>query len=140
MSSSHPDPNVADIPTTPGPSQSLEAIYPFDARGVAKRFRHAAIFGALLFRQHVWKLLFGHAFVLPDRVWTILAVRWGIFFIFMAGINEAIRLTQTTDFWVNSRLFIGFPLVFLFMMANLPITLKNIGKENAPAPEAGGAR
>lgn len=24
-----------------------EAIYPFDARGVAKHFRHAAIFGAL---------------------------------------------------------------------------------------------
>lgn len=24
-----------------------ENIYPFDARGVAKRFRHAAIFGAL---------------------------------------------------------------------------------------------
>ncbi|NDP40756.1 MAG: DUF2249 domain-containing protein, partial [Rhodoferax sp.] len=24
-----------------------EAIYPFDARGVAKRFRHAAVFGAL---------------------------------------------------------------------------------------------
>ncbi|MBK9245564.1 MAG: DUF2249 domain-containing protein [Burkholderiales bacterium] len=24
-----------------------EAIYPFDARGIAKRFRHAAIFGAL---------------------------------------------------------------------------------------------
>jgi len=26
---------------------SPDAIYPFDARGVAKRFRHAAIFGAL---------------------------------------------------------------------------------------------
>ena len=24
-----------------------EAVYPFDARGVARRFRHAAIFGAL---------------------------------------------------------------------------------------------
>ncbi|HQR04092.1 MAG: DUF2249 domain-containing protein [Proteobacteria bacterium] len=24
-----------------------DAIYPFDARGIAKRFRHAAIFGAL---------------------------------------------------------------------------------------------
>jgi uncharacterized protein (DUF2249 family) len=24
-----------------------EAIYPFDARGIAKRFRHAALFGAL---------------------------------------------------------------------------------------------
>ncbi len=26
---------------------AVDAIYPFDARGVAKRFRHAAIFGAL---------------------------------------------------------------------------------------------
>ncbi|HJW10807.1 MAG TPA: DUF2249 domain-containing protein [Albitalea sp.] len=26
---------------------SADAVYPFDARGVAKRFRHAAIFGAL---------------------------------------------------------------------------------------------
>ena len=26
---------------------SADAVYPFDARGIAKRFRHAAIFGAL---------------------------------------------------------------------------------------------
>ena len=26
---------------------SPDSIYPFDARGIAKRFRHAAIFGAL---------------------------------------------------------------------------------------------
>lgn len=26
---------------------TADAVYPFDARGVAKRFRHAAIFGAL---------------------------------------------------------------------------------------------
>lgn len=26
---------------------AAEGVYPFDARGVAKRFRHAAIFGAL---------------------------------------------------------------------------------------------
>jgi uncharacterized protein (DUF2249 family) len=25
----------------------IDAVHPFDARGVAKRFRHAAIFGAL---------------------------------------------------------------------------------------------
>ena len=33
---------------------SPDMRYPFDARGVAKRFRHAAIFGALdhLFRDH----------------------------------------------------------------------------------------
>ena len=32
--------HTSDRPTS-------EAIYPFGARGVAKRFRHAAIFGAL---------------------------------------------------------------------------------------------
>jgi uncharacterized protein (DUF2249 family) len=26
---------------------SPDALYPFDARGIAKRFRHAAVFGAL---------------------------------------------------------------------------------------------
>ena len=26
---------------------NAEGVYPFDARGIAKRFRHAAIFGAL---------------------------------------------------------------------------------------------
>jgi uncharacterized protein (DUF2249 family) len=33
----------------PGPHLHLQAdqLYPFDARGIAKRFRHAAIFGAL---------------------------------------------------------------------------------------------
>jgi intracellular septation protein len=91
-------------------------------------FYSAAIFGAMAIRQNVWKLLFSHAFVLPDRVWKTLAVRWGLFFIFMGALNEAIRLTQSTEFWVNSRLFIGFPLVALFMLLNLPITLKNVGK------------
>lgn len=91
-------------------------------------FYSAAIFGALAFGQNVWKLLFAHAFALPDRVWKVLAIRWGVFFVFMGGLNEFIRLTQTTEFWVNSRLFIGFPLVALFMLINLPITLKNAGK------------
>lgn len=27
--------------------QQADQLYPFDARGIAKRFRHAAIFGAL---------------------------------------------------------------------------------------------
>jgi uncharacterized protein (DUF2249 family) len=33
--------------STPHLHLSPDWIYPFDARGIAKRFRHAAIFGAL---------------------------------------------------------------------------------------------
>lgn len=101
-------------------------------------FYAAAILISLLFRRNIWKMLLRHAFALPDRVWNILAVRWGLFFIFMAGVNEAIRLTQTTEFWVNSRLFIVYPLLIGFALINLPITMKHIGQtDDAPAdPEA----
>ena len=34
-------------PAQPHVHLSPDRIYPFDARGIAKRFRHAAIFGAL---------------------------------------------------------------------------------------------
>ena len=36
-----------DSISQPHDHRNPEAIYPFDALGVAKRFRHAAIFGAL---------------------------------------------------------------------------------------------
>ena len=65
-------------------------------------FYAVAIFGSLLFGQNVWKLLLQHTFVLPDKVWRILAIRWGLFFIFLAVLNEIIRNTTSTDFWVNS--------------------------------------
>ncbi len=34
-------------PANPHLHLRADSIYPFDARGIAKRFRHAAIFGAL---------------------------------------------------------------------------------------------
>ncbi|MDA8153504.1 MAG: DUF2249 domain-containing protein [Acidithiobacillus sp.] len=38
---------TTNIPPQPHMHLRADATYPFDARGVAKRFRHAAIFGAL---------------------------------------------------------------------------------------------
>lgn len=37
----------ADTPAPADSATPILAIYPFDARAIAKRFRHAAIFGAL---------------------------------------------------------------------------------------------
>ena len=41
---------------------NVDRIYPFDARGIAKRFRHAAIFGALdaLFPGEVMRFVNDH--------------------------------------------------------------------------------
>lgn len=92
-------------------------------------FYSTAIFGSMLVGQNIWKLLFGHAFTLPDKIWAILAVRWGLFFVFMAGLNEFVRLTQSTDFWVNSRFFLVFPLIFGFAMLNAPLMMKHMKTE-----------
>lgn len=99
-------------------------------------FYAGAILGSLAIRQNVWKLLFRHAFTLPDRIWTILAVRWGVFFLFMAVLNEAIRHTQTTEVWVNSRFFLVFPLIFVFALANAPLMMKHMREPTAETPPA----
>ncbi len=41
---------------------NVDRIYPFDARGIAKRFRHAAIFGAIdaLFPGEVMRFVNDH--------------------------------------------------------------------------------
>jgi intracellular septation protein len=105
---------------------------------VVNLFYAAAIFGSMLFGLNVWKMLFRHAFTLPDPIWRTLAIRWGLFFVGMAILNELIWRNTTTEVWVNSRLFVSFPLVFLFAMANVPLTLKYAGRETmeepAPAP------
>lgn len=99
-------------------------------------FYAAAIFGSMLVGHNVWKLLFRHAFTVPDKVWNTLAIRWGLFFLFMAGLNEFIRHTQTTEFWVNSRFFLVFPLILGFALLNAPLMMKHMKDpdEEAEAP------
>ncbi len=95
-------------------------------------FYVSAILFSLLIGQNVWKLLFGHAFDLPDRIWTILALRWSAFFALQAALNEIIRNTQSFEFWLNSRPFIVFPLTILFAVLNTPIVLKHQREAEAP--------
>lgn len=88
-------------------------------------FYAAAITVSVLIKQNVWKLLFRHVFNLPDRIWTVLALRWAALFVFLALLNELVRLTQSTEFWVNSRLFIFTPCVIGFALLNTPLVLKH---------------
>jgi intracellular septation protein len=99
-------------------------------------FYTAAITVSVLIKQNVWKLLFRHVFNLPDRIWTVLALRWAGLFFFLALLNEYVRLTQTTEFWVNSRLFIFTPFVIGFALLNTPLVLKHNREDDAAPQEA----
>jgi intracellular septation protein len=98
---------------------------------IVNGFYAAAIFFSLAIGQNVWKLLFKHVFELPDRIWSTLAVRWGLFFLLMAGLNEIVWRNFDEAFWVNFRFWGVFPLVIAFALANVPITMRWIGRDNA---------
>lgn len=98
-------------------------------------FYVAAILGSLALRQNVWKLLFGHAFTLPDRIWNVLALRWAGFFAFMAALNEVLRHfynyeNGNFDVWLNTRPLVVFPLLLVFAALNTPLVIKHAPNEN----------
>lgn len=93
----------------------------------------AAIFGGLLVGKNIWKMLFSSAFDLPDSVWRILAVRYGVFYVALAILNEAIWRTQTEAFWANFKVVGVIPITMLFIAAQIPITMKYWGKTEAEA-------
>jgi intracellular septation protein len=92
------------------------------------------ILGGLAVKQNVWKMLFQGAFpALPDTVWTMFALRWGVFFIFLAGLNEFIWRNYSEAFWANFKVFGVMPLTFLFMLANMPLLMKHMPKDETKA-------
>lgn len=91
----------------------------------------SVILGGLAVKQNVWKMLFQNAFpALPENVWTTFALRWGIFFIFLAILNEVIWRNFSEAFWANFKVFGVMPLTFLFMLANMPLLMKHMPEED----------
>ena len=51
---------------------------------------------------------------LNDVGWNILTIRWGIFFVVMAILNEIIWRNFSTDFWISFKVFGFLPLTIIF--------------------------
>ena len=58
---------------------------------------------------------------LTETGWKILTLRWGLFFFVLAGLNEIVWRTQTTDFWVTFKVFGIMPLTILFTLSQMPL-------------------
>ena len=63
----------------------------------------AILLGSLAFNKAAFKYLLGSAFNLTDAGWKGLTLRYGLFFLAVAIVNETIWRTQTDDFWVAFR-------------------------------------
>lgn len=74
----------------------------------------AVLLVGLLLRRPLLKPLLGHAWQLTEAGWNALTFRFGVFFLALAGLNELVWRTQSTDFWVNYKVFGTIALIFLF--------------------------
>lgn len=81
----------------------------------------ALLLGGLALRRPLLKHLLGTAWRLDDTGWNKLTLRFGLFFLAMAGLNELVWRTQSTDFWVTYKVFgtIGLILVFTMLQVGL---------------------
>ncbi len=84
----------------------------------------AILLGGLYFGKPMLKYLLSDALQLTDEGWRKLSLRWGLFFIFLAVLNECIWRNFPTDFWVNFKVFGMFTLTMLFTLSQIPLIKK----------------
>ena len=82
------------------------------------------LLGGLVFRTSLLKYVFGDVYKLRPEGWTVLTLRWGLFFFFLAVLNELVWRTQSTDFWVAFKVWATMPLTILFAALQLPVLNK----------------
>ena len=76
----------------------------------------AILYGGIILNKPLLRYLLGAALKLQDEGWDILTKRWIGFFIALAILNEIIWRTQTTDIWVNFKVFGILPITFIFTL------------------------
>ncbi len=83
------------------------------------------LYGGMLVKKPLLKILLGAALRLEEEGWRILTYRWIGFFIALAILNEIVWRTQTTDIWVNFKVFGILPITFIFTMTQFPLIKKH---------------
>ena len=82
----------------------------------------AVLLGGLVVGRPLLKPLLGKMMPpMSDAGWRGLTFRYGLFFIVMAVLNEVVWRTQSTDFWVNFKVFGIMALTVLFTVAQAPL-------------------
>lgn len=79
----------------------------------------AILLGGLAFGQLLLRYVLGEVFKLTDEGWRILTIRWAIFFLVLAILNEIVWRNFSEDFWIGFKMLGVMPLTMIFGIAQL---------------------
>lgn len=84
------------------------------------------LLGGFFAGRAMLKILLETAFEgLSDAGWLKLSRNWGVFFLFLAVLNEVLRAQMTFEGWLWAKLWVFLPLTFLFTFSQIPMLMKH---------------
>lgn len=90
----------------------------------------AVLLGGVAMGRSYLKLIMGEAVKLTEQAWRTLSIRWGVFFLALAVLNEIVWRNASTDTWVNFKVFGLLPITLIFAFANAPFMSKHMIEED----------
>lgn len=99
-----------------------------------------ALFGAILltglaFGRSYIKFIMDQAIHMPDAAWRTLTLRWGVYFLSIAALNEVLRRTLSWDHWVTFKAFGFLAITLVFALANAPFMAQHMHSDGAEKKE-----
>ncbi|MGL4239644.1 MAG: septation protein A, partial [Beijerinckiaceae bacterium] len=79
----------------------------------------AVLLGGLALGKPLLPYVLDSVFSLTREGWRQLTLRWGIFFFFLAALNEIVWRNFSTDFWVAFKVWGVMPITIAFAMAQV---------------------
>jgi len=95
----------------------------------------AILLGGMGFGHSLLKYVFGEVYRLTEAGWWTLTLRWGLFFIFLAVVNEIVWRNFTTDQWVAFKVWGIMPITVVFSMLQVPVLTRHALEDEASAAE-----
>jgi intracellular septation protein len=83
------------------------------------------LLGGLLFGRSLLATVLDTVFDLTPEGWRQLTFRWGLFFLFLAGVNEIVWRHFATDTWVSFKVFGIMPLTIFFALSQMPLLMRH---------------
>lgn len=90
----------------------------------------AVLLGGLPAKKVFIKHVFGTVFELDERGWRALTLRWGIFFVSLAALNEVLWRTLSTDQWVTFKVWGFMAIILAFSVWQAVSIARRQAKEN----------
>lgn len=84
----------------------------------------AFLLGGYMLGKSPLKMMMGLMLDLKEEGWRKLTLRWGLFFFVLAGLNEVVWRTVSTDTWVSFKVFGLLPITMIFAMSQMPLMQK----------------